>query len=71
MEENDENRQYEFEDPKKTSNWRDINCPKEIEFSLRLQNQRHFGQAESEGTQFTTPMRVNRLQMIGKNLLGI
>jgi hypothetical protein len=38
-----------------TSNWRDINCPKEIELLLRLQNQRHFGQAESEGTPFTTP----------------
>jgi hypothetical protein len=55
MEEYDDNRQYEFEDPKKTSNWRDINCPKEIEFSLRLRNQRHFGQAESEGTPLTTP----------------
>jgi hypothetical protein len=30
MEEYDENMHYEFEDPKKTSNWRDINCPKEI-----------------------------------------
>jgi hypothetical protein len=51
----DDNKQYKFEDPKKTSNWRDINCPKEIKFSLRLRNQRHFGQAESEGTPFTTP----------------
>jgi hypothetical protein len=50
-----DNKQYEFEDPKKTSNWRDINFPKDIEFSLRLQNQRHFGQAESDGTPFTTP----------------
>jgi hypothetical protein len=55
MEEYDDNKQYEFEDPKKTSNWRDINCPKEIEFSLRLRNQRHFGQAESKGTPITTP----------------
>jgi hypothetical protein len=55
MEEYDDNKQYEFEDPQKTSNWRDINCPKEIEFSLRLRNQRHFGQAESKGTPFTTP----------------
>jgi hypothetical protein len=55
LEEYDDNKQYEFEDPKKTTNWRDINCPKEIEFSLRLRNQRHFGQAESEGNPFTTP----------------
>jgi hypothetical protein len=56
MEEYDYNKQYEFEDPKKTSNWRNINCPKEIEFSLQLRNQCHFGQAESEGTPFTTPI---------------
>jgi hypothetical protein len=55
LEEYDDNKEYEFEDPKKTTNWRDINCPKEIEFSLRLRNQRHFGQAKSEGTPFTTP----------------
>jgi hypothetical protein len=36
MDEYDDNMHYEFEDPKKTSNWRDINCPKEIEFALRL-----------------------------------
>jgi hypothetical protein len=30
-----------------------VNCPKEIEFLLQLRNQRHFGQAESDGTPFT------------------
>jgi hypothetical protein len=50
---------YNLEDPKATdqkdaSKWREVNCPKEIEFLLRLRNQRHFGQAESDGTPFTT-----------------
>ena len=52
---------YELEDPKKIkdeSAWREVNCPKEIEFLLRLQNQRHFGQAE--GTPFTTPTMKKR-----------
>ena len=39
--------------PKDPSLWKVVNCPKEIEFYLRLRNQRHFGQAE--GTPFTTP----------------
>jgi hypothetical protein len=30
MDEYDDNKQYELEDPKKTSNWRDINCPKKF-----------------------------------------
>ena len=60
MEEYNEDNQYNFEDPKKTQHWREINCPKEIEFSLRLRNQRHFGQAESEGTPFTTPRMKHR-----------
>jgi hypothetical protein len=30
-----------------------LNCPKEIEFLQRLWNQRHFGQAETDGTPFT------------------
>jgi hypothetical protein len=55
MEEYVDNRQYEFKDLKKALNWRDIHCPMEIEFSLRLQNQPHYGQAESEGTPFTMP----------------
>ena len=33
-------------DPSNKSLWREINCPKEIEFYLRLRNQRHFGQAK-------------------------
>jgi hypothetical protein len=49
---------YNLEDPKITdqkdsSKWKEVNCPKEIEFLLRLRNQRHFGQAESDGTPFT------------------
>ena len=46
--------EYDLEDPKKVkdeSAWREVNCPKEIEFLLRLRNQRHFGQAK--GTLFT------------------
>jgi hypothetical protein len=49
---------YDLEDPKTTnqkdpSKWKEVNCPKEIEFLLRLRNQRHFGQDESDGTPFT------------------
>ena len=32
-------------DPKDKSLWKEVNCPKEIEFYLRLCNQRQFGQA--------------------------
>jgi hypothetical protein len=44
---------YDLEDPKSTnqkdpSKWSQVNCPKEIEFLLRLRNQRHFGQVETE-----------------------
>ena len=39
---------------KDDNDWREINCPKEIEFMLRMRNQRHFGQAESDKTPFTT-----------------
>jgi hypothetical protein len=54
----DNEEDYELEDPKSTdqkdpSKWREVNCPKEIEFLLRLRNQRHFGQAETDGTPFT------------------
>jgi hypothetical protein len=39
---------YDLKDPKSTnqkdpSKWREVNCPKEIEFLLQLRNQRHFG----------------------------
>ena len=36
------------------SKWKTIKVPTEIEFYLRLRNQRHFGQAKSYGTPFTT-----------------
>ena len=45
-----------LEDPKTVRNpsdWIEVNCPKEIEFLIRIRNQRHFGQAETEGTPFT------------------
>jgi hypothetical protein len=60
MEEYDDNIEYNMEDPKAVdqrkdpSLWKEVNCPKEIEFLLRLRNQRHFGQAETDGTPFTT-----------------
>jgi hypothetical protein len=49
---------YDLEDPKSTdqndpSKWKEVNCPKEIEFLLHLRNQQHFGQAETDGTPFT------------------
>ena len=55
----DKTTENELEDPKTVdpndnSKWRTVNCPDEIEFLLRLRNQRHFGQAETDGTQFTT-----------------
>jgi hypothetical protein len=48
-----------LKDPKVTNQndqhqWREVNCPKEIEFLIRLRNQRHSGQAETEKTPFTT-----------------
>jgi hypothetical protein len=51
--------EYILEDPKtvdkdETNEWIEAKCPKEIEFLLRLRNQRHFGQAETDGTPFTT-----------------
>jgi len=58
-EEYNESIEYELEDPKTISQtdnnmWKEVNCPKEIEFLIRLRNQRHFGQAETDGTPFTT-----------------
>jgi hypothetical protein len=54
----DDEEDYDLEDPKSTnqkdpSKWKEVNCPKEIEFLLRLRNQRHFGHAETDGTPFT------------------
>ena len=59
FEEYDDDQEYNLEDPKTTNpkdnnQWREETCPKEIEFLLRLRNQRHFGQAETDGTPFTT-----------------
>jgi hypothetical protein len=55
----DEDTEYILEDPKmvdkeETNEWREAKCLKEIEFLLRLRNQRHFRQAETDGTPFTT-----------------
>jgi hypothetical protein len=56
----DDDIDYILEDPKKVNKqndpslWKEVNSPKEIEFLLRLRNQRHFGQAETDGTPFTT-----------------
>ena len=33
---------YELEDPKKATDWQTVVCPQEIQFLLRLQNQKHF-----------------------------
>ena len=57
-----EDGEYDLIDPMKldkddSSVWRQINCPTEIEFYLRLRNQRHFGQAETDKTPFTTEER--------------
>ena len=52
---------YNLEDPKNVKDklvWREVNCPKEIEFFLRLKNQHHFGQAK--GTLFTTSTMKKR-----------
>ena len=62
----DESQEYELEDPKKVdidnrSLWWEVNCPREIEFLLALRNQRHFGQAETEGTSFTTEDMKSKL----------
>jgi hypothetical protein len=59
LEDYNEDETYVLKDPKTTNQkdphqWREVSCPKEIEFLIRLRNQRHFGQAETEGTPFTT-----------------
>ena len=58
MEDYDESIDYNLTDPKSldptdSSQWKNVICPKEIEFYLRLRNCRHFGQAE--GTPSTSP----------------
>lgn len=53
----DENKVYQLKDPKtlkQEDQWREENNPDEIEFLLRIRNQRNFGQAETDGTPFTT-----------------
>ena len=51
--------QLDLQDPKAVTNpdnWREIKCPAQIELMLKLENQKHFGQAE--GNHFTTePLR--------------
>lgn len=54
----DESIDYNLTDPKSLdptdkSLWKEVNCPKEIEFYLRLCNQRHFDQARE--THFCSP----------------
>jgi hypothetical protein len=54
----DDEEDYDLEGPKSTNQndpckWKEVNCPKEIEFLLLLRNQRHFGQAGTDGTPFT------------------
>ena len=58
MSEYDSSTDYNLTDPKtldpsNKSLWKEVNCPKEIEFCLCLCNQRHFGQAKE--TPFCTP----------------
>ena len=46
-----------MEDPKAIQNndeWMTVTCPKAIEYYLKLRNRRHFGQAKTEGTPFTS-----------------
>ena len=46
---------FSLEDPKTATDWRSVQCPQEIQFLLRLRNQRHFGQAQTDDTPFTRP----------------
>ena len=60
----DPNSDLTLTDPKTlkaASDWREVLCPKEIEFSLLLRNQRHFGQAETDKTPFTQPPLQHQL----------
>ena len=60
----DPNSDLTLTDPKllkDASDWREVLCPKEIEFSLLLRNQRHFGQAETDKTPFTQPPLTHQL----------
>ena len=67
----DDDKEYELEDPKTvnpsdTNLWRTATCPDEIEFLLRLRNQRHFGQVETDGTPFTTESMKEKFDWAGK-----
>ena len=44
--------------PSNKSFWKEVNCPKEIEFYLCLRNQHHFGQAKE--TPFCTPSMLRK-----------
>ena len=53
----------ELEDPKtitKQENWREVTCPTEIAFVLKLRNIKHFAQAATDGTPFTTPEMLHK-----------
>ena len=60
LEEYKEDDELNWIDPKKVNKnddnaWRTITTPKEIEFYLQKRNQLHFGQAETDQTQFILP----------------
>ena len=51
----------QLSDPKLAKDWREVKCPQEIEFLIKLRNQRHFGQAEHDKTPFTQEPLRSRL----------
>ena len=64
MSEYDSSTDYNLVNPKtldlsNKSLWKEVNCPKEIEFHLCLRNQRHFGQAKKHP--FCTPSLSRKL----------
>ena len=48
-------------DPKAATDWTEITCPDEINFLLKLRNQQHFYQAETDKTPFTQPSLAHHL----------
>ena len=53
----------DLEDPKtitEQENWREVTCPTEIAFVLKLRNIKHFAQAATDGTPFTTPEMLHK-----------
>ena len=51
----------QLSDPKLAQDWWEVKCPTEIEFLIKLRNQRHFGQAEHDKTPFTQEPLHSRL----------